>query len=126
VARILLVEDHATMRAAIRAILEPAGHDVVEVADGAAALEAVRTSPPDLVVLDLNIPGTPGEEVLHAIRLDPSASGIGIVVVTAAEEERRAEVMAAGADAYFTKPFGPAALLQTVSRVLGGSEPPAG
>lgn len=112
------------MRAAIRAILEPAGYIVDEAADGAAALGAIARSRPDLVVLDLNIPGIPGDQVLRAMRSEPATADVAVVVVTAAGEERRAEAMAAGADAFFTKPFGPAALLQEVARVLGGSAPP--
>jgi len=71
VARVLVVEDHATMRASLRAILAAAGHEVEEAADGRAALEAVATAPPDLVVLDLHVPVIDGAGVLAALRAGP-------------------------------------------------------
>lgn len=114
------------MRAAIRAVLEPAGHDVAEAGDGTTALQMIRASKPDLVVLDLHIPGISGEEVLAEMKRTPATAGVKVVVVTAAGEEGRAAALAAGADAYFTKPFGPTALLRTVSLELGGDAPPAG
>ena len=62
--RILIVEDHPTMRGALRLILESEGLDVEEASDGARALVAIRDAPPDVVFLDLNIPGTSGAQVL--------------------------------------------------------------
>jgi CheY-like chemotaxis protein len=123
VARILIVEDHPTMRAAIRAVLEPAGHQVEEAGDGTSALRVIGEGPPDLVVLDLHIPGVPGEQVLAEVKGSPRTRHVVVVVVTAAGEEARAAALAAGADAYFTKPFGPAALLRTVSQALGADAP---
>lgn len=111
------------MRAAIRAVLEPAGYEVAEAGDGAGALREIREAPPDLLVLDLNIPVVPGEQVLAEVKGSPATRGIVVVVVTAAGEEARAAALAAGADAYFTKPFGPAALLRTVSQALGADAP---
>lgn len=111
------------MRAAIRAVLEPAGHQVAEAGDGTGALRSIRESPPDLVVLDLNIPGIGGEDLLAELKGSPATRDVTVVVVTAAGEEGRAAAMAAGADAYFTKPFGPAALLRTVSQALGDDAP---
>lgn len=120
-ARLLLVEDHPTMRGAVRVILEAEGYEVAEVGDGASALEAIRSGPPDLVVLDLNIPGVSGAEVLRELRADPATVAVRVVVATAEGEEGRASAMRLGADEYLTKPFGPAVLLRTVARVLGGS-----
>ena len=120
-ARLLLVEDHPTMRGAVRAILEAEGYEVAEVGDGASALEAIRRHPPDLIVLDLNIPGVSGAEVLRELRADPATEAVRVVVATAEGEEGRASAMRLGADEYLTKPFGPAVLLRTVAQVLGGS-----
>jgi two-component system, OmpR family, phosphate regulon response regulator PhoB len=124
-ARILLVEDHATMRGAMRLILEGEGFAVEEAVDGRDALDRMRDAPPRLVFLDLNIPGVPGIEVLQAFKADPSTAGIPVVIVTAEGEEGRASAMRLGADAYLTKPFSPRALLQTIERALGGSGPSA-
>ena len=121
--RILVVEDHPTMRGAMRLVLEGEGFDISEAADGDAALESIERERPDLVFLDLNIPGTSGPDVLTAIRGEPATSSVRVIVVTATGEEGRADALALGADGYFTKPFSPAALLETVARVLDG--PPA-
>ena len=118
--RILIVEDHPTMREAMRLVLEGEGFVIEEAADGEAALDSITASPPDLLFLDLNIPGTPGTGVLERVRADPAFSDVRVIVVTAAGEESRAEAMRLGADEYFTKPFSPTALLQTVERVLAG------
>jgi len=122
-ARILLVEDHATMRDAMRLVLEGEGFTVEEAADAGAALDAVRRSPPALVFLDLNIPGGPGLDVLASIREEPSTAAIPVVVVTAEGEESRAVAIRAGAQDYLMKPFSPRALLQATERALGGSSP---
>jgi DNA-binding response OmpR family regulator len=118
--RILIVEDHPTMREAMRLVLEGEGFAIDEAADGEAALTSIHASPPDLLFLDLNIPGTSGTGVLEAIRADPTLAAVRVIVVTAAGEESRAEALRLGADEYFTKPFSPTALLQTVERVLAG------
>ena len=118
--RILIVEDHPTMREAMRLVLEGEGFTIEEAADGEAALAAIKASPPDLLFLDLNIPGTSGTGVLEAVRADPACVDVRVIVVTAAGEESRAEALRLGADEYFTKPFSPTALLQTVERVLAG------
>ena len=119
-ARILIVEDHPTMREAMRLVLEGEGFAIEEAADGEAALAAIHASPPDLLFLDLNIPGTSGTGVLEAVRAEPAYADVRVIVVTAAGEESRAEALRLGADEYFTKPFSPTALLQTVERVLAG------
>jgi CheY-like chemotaxis protein len=118
--RILIVEDHPTMREAMRLVLEGEGFVIEEAADGETALAAIHGSPPDLLFLDLNIPGTSGTGVLGAVRADPALADVRVIVVTAAGEEGRAEALRLGADEYFTKPFSPTALLRTVERVLAG------
>ena len=108
--RILIVEDHPTMREAMRLVLEGEGFTIDEAADGERALELVRADPPDLVFLDMNIPGPSGAEVLGELR-DDDDPDVG-----------RGRAIAMGADEYFTKPFSPITLLQTVEQVL--SSPP--
>jgi twitching motility two-component system response regulator PilH len=120
--RILIVEDHPTMREAMRLVLEGGPHVVAEATDGRAALEAISLEPPDVVLLDLNIPGASGAEVLEHIKGDPATSDVRVVIVTATGEEGRDLAMRLGADAYLTKPFSPTTLLQTVEQVLGGSD----
>jgi len=122
--RILIVEDHPTMREAMRLVLEGEGFDIDEAADGHLAMERIRLAPPDLLFLDLNIPGASGAEVLHAVKTDPATAAIRVIVVTATGEEGRAAALRLGADEYFTKPFSPTALLRTVERVLAAGESP--
>lgn len=121
--RMLIVEDHPTMREALRLVLESEDLEIVEAGDGTTALELARRDPPDLVLLDLHIPGTSGEEVLAALKADPSTARARVIVVTATGEEGRARALAVGADAYFTKPFSPSALLQAVEQARGGPAP---
>jgi DNA-binding response OmpR family regulator len=127
-ADILIVEDHPTMREAMRLILEHEGFEIREASDGATALSMVRDRHPDLMFLDLNIPGLSGADVLTVLKSDQATSGIRVIIVTATGEEGREYVLSLGADEYFTKPFSPTKLLQTVESVLEGpSEPsPAG
>jgi DNA-binding response OmpR family regulator len=122
--RILVVEDHPTMREAMRLVLEGEGFAIDEASDGETALAMVRSDPPDLVFLDLNIPGVSGTDVLRALKGDPATSEVRVIIVTATGEEGRERVIRMGADEYFTKPFSPLALLGTVERVLEGRRTP--
>jgi CheY-like chemotaxis protein len=121
-ADILIVEDHPTMREAMKLILEHEGFEIREAPDGPTALAMVREQAPDLMFLDLNIPGTSGAAVLTELKGDPETRHIRVIIVTATGEEGRAYVLSLGADEYFTKPFSPTALLRTVERVLSGGE----
>jgi DNA-binding response OmpR family regulator len=129
-ADIMIVEDHPTMREAMRLILEHEGFEIREAPDGAAALAMARAQPPDLMFLDLNIPRTSGADVLSELKGDPATRSVRVIIVTATGEEGRDFVLSLGADEYFTKPFSPTALLRTVERVLQGEAkpppPPAG
>ena len=108
------------MREAMRMVLEHEGFAIREAADGAAALSMVRQQQPDLVFLDLNIPGTSGADVLRELKGDPETRDVRVIIVTATGEEGREQVISLGADEYFTKSFSPLALLRTVERVLAG------
>ncbi|MFL5768327.1 MAG: response regulator [Actinomycetota bacterium] len=125
-ADILIVEDHPTMREAMRMVLEHEGFVIREAADGAAAVEMVRSQPPDLVFLDLNIPGMTGADVLKSLKEDPATASVRVIIVTATGEEERERVLSLGADEYFTKPFSPLALLRTVEKVLSTTAPEDG
>ena len=126
-ADILIVEDHPTMREAMRLVLEHEGFVIRQAADGPSALAMVRAQPPDLMLLDLNIPGASGATVLKELKSDPATADVRVIIVTATGEEGRDFVLSLGADAYFTKPFSPTALLRTVEEVLdlGGASPTA-
>jgi CheY-like chemotaxis protein len=125
-ARILIVEDHPTMREAMRLVLDGQGYTLDEAGDGDTALERIRTERPDLVFLDLQIPGTGGPEVLRAIREDAAIRDVHVIVVTATGEEGKADALALGADGYVTKPFSPVELLETVRSALERRSAPPG
>ena len=122
--KILIVEDHPTMREAMRLVLEGEGFQIREAPDGDQAIAALRSQRPDLVLLDMSIPGTPGPEVLAAVKGDPATADVRVIVVTATGEEGRSAAIAGGADHYFTKPFSPIALLQAVEEALGPEDEP--
>lgn len=124
--RILIVEDHPTMREALRLVLDREDLEIAEASDGTTALELARSTPPDVVLLDLHIPGMSGGQVLAELKSDPATAGARVIVVTATGEEGRQRALAAGADSYFTKPFSPTELLQAVARARGESELPGG
>ena len=124
--RVLIAEDHATMREAMRMVLAQEGYAVAEAGDGAAALRSIGEGRPDVLVLDLHMPVMDGAEVLEVLRSDPATTGLPVIVVTADDEEGRELARRLGADEYVTKPFDPAALLATVARVLAGAGSPAG
>ena len=99
-------------------------HYDVEVAhDGMEGLTKIRSSPPDLVLLDLMLPGVPGTEVATELRKDPSTAGVPIIMMTAKSEESDIVVgLHIGADDYVTKPFSMSVLLARIAAVLRRAE----
>ncbi len=120
--RILIVEDHPTMREAMRLVLEGEGFQIEEAADGPAALASIRLAPPDLAFLDMNLPGSSGPEILESLKSEPATSGVRVIIVTAEGQEGRERAIRMGADDYFSKPFSPADMLTAVRRILATPE----
>jgi DNA-binding response OmpR family regulator len=114
--RVLVVDDEPHIRAVLRGYLAADGFDVVEAGDGAAALTAVRDARPDLVLLDVMLPGIDGLEVLRRLR---AGSDVYVILVTARTEEVDKLVgLGVGADDYITKPFRPREVTARVKAVL--------
>ena len=115
-ARILLVDDDASLAAMLAEILRLHGFEVDALARGEAALAAIRTQPPDLVVLDVMLPGISGFEVLTRLRAE---SDLPVIMLTArgAEAERIAG-LTRGADDYLGKPFNPLELIARIRAIL--------
>ncbi|MFD3928321.1 response regulator transcription factor [Streptomyces sp. NPDC058614] len=115
-ATVLVVDDEAKLRGLLRDYLERDGYTVLEASDGRSALDLAAASHPDLVVLDLGLPGLPGEEVARLLR---KAGNVPIVMLTAkASENDRVMGLRLGADDYVVKPFSPRELVARVEAVL--------
>jgi DNA-binding response OmpR family regulator len=117
--KILVCEDQDSIRKMIEALVTARGYDVVAVASGAKAIDTALTSPPDLVLLDLMLPGQyDGFDVCRRLRAEPATRSIPVVIISALEdEESRSRAREAGASAYYTKPFSPIALLKEIERL---------
>src|SRR5437667_5461264 len=121
---ILVVDDEREIAQIARDYLQHAGFAVISAADGARALETARARRPDLVVLDLGLPGLDGIEVARTLRRE---SNVPIIMLTArVEESDRLLGLQVGADDYVTKPFSPRELVARVVAVLRRSEASTG
>ncbi len=113
---ILLVDDEVKIILVLKAYLEGAGYRVITARDGREALSKASSQNPDLIVLDLMLPGLSGEEVCRRLRQD---SQVPIIMLTArAEAEDRVEGLGVGADDYIVKPFSPQEVLARIKAVL--------
>ncbi len=118
-ARVLLVEDEADIRELIRYSLAQAGLEVEEASDGAEALEKLHAFAPDLIVLDLMLPGMPGLEICRRLRSRAETARLPIMVVSAkSSASEKALGLAMGADDYVTKPFSTRDLLMRAIALL--------
>jgi two-component system, OmpR family, alkaline phosphatase synthesis response regulator PhoP len=119
VARVHIVEDSADIAELIRHYLSRAGHETTVFGSGRDGLTAARRSPPDLVVLDVMLPGMDGMQVCQALRAEPATSRLPILMLTArGEEADRVRGLEMGADDYVTKPFSPKELVARVGALL--------
>jgi DNA-binding response OmpR family regulator len=110
--KILVVDDEPSIREVVGLYLEEMGFDPTVVGDGHAALELIRTDPPDLLILDVMLPGVDGYEITRQVRAN---SAIPIILLTArADEIDRILGLEMGADDYVVKPFSPRELVSRV------------
>ncbi|HYB90897.1 MAG TPA: response regulator [Candidatus Binataceae bacterium] len=122
--RVLVVEDEADIRELMRYNLEREGFAVEEAADGAQALERLRRRLPDLLVLDLMLPGTPGLEICRQIRANHDTAHLPILIVTAkGTEVDKVLGLEMGADDYVVKPFSPRELIARIRALLRRANP---
>ena len=120
-ARVLIVEDNPLNLKLIRDVLEFQGFDVVTARSGEEGVEVASTSPPDLILMDLQLPGIGGHEALQRIHADPRSREVPVVAVTAfamKEDIERAE--AAGFAGYIAKPISVRALPEQLAQFLPG------
>ena len=116
---ILIADDRASSRELLRTVLQRAGYEVLEAEDGEQALAQARVGNPDLVLLDLQMPGLDGFGVLAELRGDPRFRDLPIVALTAsAMRGDREKILEAGFTEYLAKPASPETLRETVARLL--------
>ena len=120
--RILVVEDEESLLKLESILLTSKGYSVTGVMDGKAALASINASPPDLVILDVMLPGIDGFEVCRQIKGNPVLQHIPVVMLTAKKSAGDLNLGAeAGADAYLTKPFKSAMVMEVIGNLLAGS-----
>jgi CheY-like chemotaxis protein len=116
---VLIVEDNARNLKLVRDVLGHAGYSVLEARDGEAGVELARSRQPDLVLMDVNLPGMTGVEALALLRADAATAGIPVAALTAyAMKDDRARLLAAGFDGYLEKPVDVRALPGQVEALL--------
>jgi CheY-like chemotaxis protein len=118
--KVLLVDDEDSLRKVMKDLLERDGYIVTEARDGVQALDQVDRVGPDIIVLDLNLPGLDGYGVLSHLRSRPATASIPVIVLTAkGDEDNEVRVFELGADDFLTKPFRARALSARLEAVLG-------
>lgn len=117
--RILIVDDEPHIRRLLSARLEAEGFRVTEACDGAEGLSSIMKHAPDLVLLDLMMPGANGLEVLSRIRSNPDRTTIPVIILTAKGQDTDRELaLAGGAVDFVTKPFSPMKLLARIREIF--------
>ena len=120
---ILLVDDDAAMRRLVEATLADDEYVILHASSGAEAIETARQHRPDLLLLDVHMPGNPdGLEVCRRLKDDPTTASAVIIMLTATHDaELRERAKAYGAYEYITKPFSPLVLLQRLESLFGSA-----
>jgi len=119
-ATVLIADDEPNMRLLVRATIESDQYQLLEACDGDEAWAMIKEHKPSVVLLDVQMPGRSGLEVLAMIRSEPSLAATRVIMVTAKALKADMEVgMTAGANLYMTKPFSPLDLLTRVDEELG-------
>ncbi len=118
--RILYVEDNLTYRRIIRSLLTLEGYEILEAGDGLLALSIAERGHPDLILIDIDLPGIDGIECTLRLKKMPELANIPVVALTGAGNvEDRERMLAAGCERYLQKPVTPTELLTTLQQVLG-------
>ena len=126
VAKVLVIDDEKDIVSLLRYHLEKAGFQCLEGMDGSVALRLVREHHPDLLILDLMLPGMDGLEICRHLRQDANTARLPILMLTAkAEEVDRIVGLEVGADDYVVKPFSPRELVARVRAILRRAQEPA-
>jgi two-component system, cell cycle response regulator DivK len=117
--RILVIEDQEDNRRILRDLLTSAGYEMIEARTGEAGVSSAETHRPDLILMDIQLPGLDGYEATRRIKANPALRHIPIIAVTSyALSGDEVKAREAGCDAYVTKPFSPRALLAKIREYL--------
>lgn len=123
-ARVLVVDDEPNIVLSIEFLMEQAGFEVVTADDGEQALAKVNDSRPDVLLLDISLPGISGFDVLERLRGEEATKHLPIIMLTAhGRDVEREKGLALGADDYITKPFSTQALVEKVQALLSEEQP---
>jgi len=124
-ARILIVDDEESIRDLLKEVLLTQGHEFLLAANGSAALELLRKKTVDLAIIDRNMPGMSGIEVVQLIRQNPKTTRLKVMMCTAASITKEIdEAFAAGADDYILKPLNFATVLAKTAKALSSTGSP--
>lgn len=116
-AKILIVDDSSLSRRILKSILAAEGHEIIEASDGLAGIETYAIEQPDLVLLDMAMPGMPGDRVLVKM-LEVNQQARIIIATADLQELTKSKVLAAGAVGFLNKPFNRTKVLESVNQVL--------
>jgi two-component system, cell cycle response regulator DivK len=117
--RVLVVEDHEENRRILRDLLTSGGYEIIEATTGPEGVSLAEKERPDLILMDIQLPGIDGYEATRRIKANPTLHQIPIIAVTSyALSGDDAQALEAGCDAYVAKPFSPRALLATIREYL--------
>jgi two-component system, OmpR family, phosphate regulon response regulator PhoB len=120
--KILIVDDQIEVRELVQVTLEIGDYQILSAENGQQAIEIAKAEHPDIILLDIMMPGSDidGIEACRRLKADPATADITIVMLSAKGQENDIEIgKTAGADDYFTKPFSPIALIEKVEAVIG-------
>ncbi len=118
--RILVIEDHEENRRLLRDLLTSFGYELIEAVTGEEGVTRAETERPDLILMDIQLPGIDGYETTRRIKANPALRHIPVIAVTSyALSGDDVKALEAGCDAYVTKPFDPADLLEKIKGYLG-------
>lgn len=121
-ARILVVDDEPHIVRLVSFSLERAGHEILEANDALSGIAIIREHKPDLVLMDVMMPGMTGFEALEILKADQATKDVPVVMLSAKSQEyEQAEGLERGAVRYICKPFTPSALVEAVSEMVGAS-----
>jgi CheY-like chemotaxis protein len=123
VSKVLVVDDEPHIVRLVSFSLSRRGYDVLEATDGPSGIELARSEKPDLILMDVMMPGMTGFDAVEKLKAEPATAGIPVVMLSAKSQQyEQQEGLRRGAQKYICKPFTPSALVEAVSEIIGSSD----